>query len=101
VDCIDMVDLVKLAQRGNRHAAALATESVKDMASIARRRFGFHEFRAAREQRTRGERLTKKARDKLADLERLPGSHDLERKKTAVQAALQRARARRGGQKIS
>jgi ferredoxin len=44
VDCIDMVDLVTLAQRGNRHAAALATESVKDMASIAGRRFGFHEF---------------------------------------------------------
>ena len=95
VDCIDMVELEALAQRGNRHAAALAAQSVDEMAAIARVRFGFHEFRIAREHQERSERLAKKARDKLAELEHMPGSHDLERKKTAVQAAIARARARR------
>ncbi len=98
VDCIDMVELGTLAQRGNHHAAALAAQSVDEMAAIARERFGFHEFRLAREQEERGERLAKKARDKLAHLEQLPGSHDLERKKAVVQAAIERARGRRARQ---
>jgi electron transport complex protein RnfB len=97
VDCIDMVELDALAKRGNRHAAVLATQSVEDMAAIARERFRFHEFRVAREQEERSQRLANKARDKLADLEQLPGSHDLDRKKAAVQAAIARARARRTG----
>jgi electron transport complex protein RnfB len=97
VDCIDMVELETLARRGNRHAAALAAQSIDEMAAIARERFGFHEFRVAREQEERSDRLAKKARDKLADLGQLPGSHDLERKKAAVQAAIARARARRTG----
>ena len=98
VDCIDMVGLDAMAQRGNIHAAALAAQSVDDMAVIARERFGFHEFRVAREQEERSHRLTKKASDKLAELEKLPGGHDLERKKAAVQAAIARARVRRTGQ---
>ncbi len=98
VDCIDMVELDTLARRGNRHAAALATQSVEEMAVIARARFGFHEFRIAREGEERNDRLAKKARNKLAELQQLPGSHDLERKKAAVQAAIERARARRTGQ---
>lgn len=97
VDCIDMVELDALSQRGNRHAAALAAQSVDDMAAIARERFAFHEFRLAREQEERSDRLAKKARDKLADLEQLPGSHDRDRKIAAVQAAIARARARRTG----
>ena len=95
VDCIDMVELDTLARRGNRHAAALATQSVEEMAVIARARFGFHEFRIAREEEERNDRLAKKARHKLAELQHLPASHDLERKKAAVQAAIERARARR------
>ena len=98
VDCIDMVELDTLARRGNLHATALAAQLVDEMAVIARQRFGFHEFRVAREQEERSERLATKARDKLAELEKLPGGHDLERKKTAVQAAIARARARRIGQ---
>ena len=101
VDCIDMVELDTLAQRGNRHAAVLATQSVEDIAALARERFGFHQFRVAREQAERGRRLAKKARDKLAHLETQPGSHDINRKRAAVQAAFERARARRAGQKIS
>ena len=34
----------------------------------------------------------------LAHLETQPGSHDIDRKKAAVQAAIERARARRAGQ---
>jgi electron transport complex protein RnfB len=97
VDCIDLVELEVLAQRGNRHAALLATQSIEDMAVLARERFGFHEFRVAREHDERSQRLAKKAHDKLAELEQLPGSHDLDRKKAAIQAAIVRARARRAG----
>ena len=97
VDCIDMVELDTLARRGNRHAEALATQSVEEMAVIAGARFGFHEFRIAREGEERNDRLTKKARDKLAEQQQLPGNHDLERKRAAVQAAIERARARRTG----
>jgi electron transport complex protein RnfB len=97
VDCIDMVELEPLAQRGNRHAAALAAQSVEDMAAIARERFGFHGFRVAHEQEERRLRLERKARDKLAHLETQPGSHDIDRKKAAVRAAIDRARARRTG----
>ena len=95
VDCIDMVELEALAQRGNRHAAALAAQSIDEMAVTARVRFGFHQLRIAREHQERSERLAKKARDKLAEREQMPGSHDLERKKAAVQAAIARARTRR------
>jgi len=94
VDCIDMVELEPLAQRGNRHAAVLATQSVEQMAALARERFGFHQFRVARKHEERSERLAKKTRDKLAQPETQPGSHDIERKKAAVQAAIARARAR-------
>lgn len=97
VDCIDMVELEPLAQRGNRHAAVLATQSVEDMAALARERFGFHQFRVAREEEERRLRLERKAHDKLAHLEAQPRSHDIDRKKAAVQAAIDRARARRGG----
>ena len=97
VDCIDMVELDTLAQRGNRHAAVLATQSVEQMAALARERFGFHQFRVARKHEERGQRLAKKARDKLAQPETQPGSHDIDRKKAAVQAAIARARARRAG----
>ncbi len=101
VDCIDMVELDTLAQRGNRHAAVLASQSVEQMAALARERFGFHRFRVARKREERSQRLAEKARDKLALLERVPGNHDLDRKKATVQAAIERARARRTGQKIS
>ncbi|MBI3526521.1 MAG: electron transport complex subunit RsxB [Betaproteobacteria bacterium] len=97
VDCIDMIDLDTLAQRGNRHAVLLAAQSVEDMAANARERFGFHEFRLARAIEERDQRLSEKALDKRLHLEPPPGSHDPDRKKAAVQAAIERARARRAG----
>jgi electron transport complex protein RnfB len=100
VDCIEMVELDGLAQRGNRHAALLAAQSVEDMAALARRRFAFHRYRVGREHEERSERLASKARGGVARPETLPGSHDSDRKKAAVQAAIERARARRSAQKI-
>src|SRR4051794_25825683 len=94
VDCIDMLELHALAQRGNRHAALLAQQSPEDLASMARARFVFHQFRVARKQEQRSDRLTSKLHDKPAQQE-YPGTHDNERKKRAVQAAFERARARR------
>lgn len=95
VDCIDLLELETLASQGNRHAAALAARSIDDVARTSRERFGFHEARVAREHALRQERLALKAQDKLAGLEQQPRSAGLDRKKAAVQAALERARARR------
>ena len=95
VDCIDLVELDALAQRGNRHAALLTTLSIEDMAPVARERFGFHRFRVMRALEERNQQSGRKARDKLARVERFPGSHDTDRKKATVQAAIERARARR------
>ncbi|MFL6581531.1 MAG: RnfABCDGE type electron transport complex subunit B [Burkholderiales bacterium] len=94
VDCIDVLELPVLTQRGNRHAALLAKQSPEDLAAIARERFVFHQFRVARKHEQRSDRLTRKLRDKPAQHE-YPGTHDNERKKRAVQAAFERARARR------
>ena len=99
VDCIEMVELGELAARGNQHAAALAIESIENMASIARHRFQFHQFRWEREDIEREQRLAAKAEAKLAELESSTAEHGADRKKAAVQAALERARARRSERK--
>ena len=95
VDCIDMVDLGVLAQSGNRHAAELMSRTVDEMAPVHRDRYAFHRLRTERAQRERAQRLSDKAREKLAELESLPGDPALDRKKAAVRAAIERARSRR------
>jgi electron transport complex protein RnfB len=105
MDCIDMVELDGLAQQGNVHAGALARQSIESMATIARERIHFREFRVARDLHERGQRLEKKAREKGATLAAQPGGHDTDRKKAAIEAAIEaaiaRARARRAGSKIT
>jgi hypothetical protein len=93
-----MVELGPLSERGNRHATALAGQSVEDMAAIARSRYQFHQFRLEREKIEREQRLARKTEAKLAHLESLTVGHDLDRKKAAVRAAIERARASRLGQ---
>src|SRR5882762_4839397 len=61
VDCIEMVELEALAERGNRHATALAGQSVEDMAALARSRYQFHQVRLEHEKFEREQRLAKKA----------------------------------------
>jgi electron transport complex protein RnfB len=95
VDCIDLVELDALAHQGNKHAATLAARSIDDVARTSRERFGFRQARVAREHALRHERLALKAKDKLAGLEQQTRNEDLDRKKAAIQAALERARARR------
>ena len=98
VDCIEMVELGALAERGNRHATALSGQSVEDMGAIARSRYQFRQLRLEREKIERIKRLSQKAETKLAHLESLTSGHNLDRKKAAVRAAIERARARRAGQ---
>jgi electron transport complex protein RnfB len=95
VDCIDLVELDALARQGNEHAATQASRSIDDVARTSRERFGFRQARVAREHALRHERLALKAKDKLAGLEQQSRSQDLDRKKATIQAALERARARR------
>jgi len=98
VDCIEMVELEALAERGNRHATALAGQSVEAMAAIALNRYQFHQLRLEHEKVEREQRLAKKTGAMLARLESLTIGHDLDRKKAAVRAAIERARARLAGQ---
>lgn len=97
VDCIDMLPLTDLARQGNEAAARLDAVPPEDMASVWRERHAFHRFRLVREAEEREARLAAKAQAKLAELEREPAGHATERKKAAIRAALERARARRAG----
>ncbi len=99
VDCIEMVELGTLTERGNQHATALAGQTVEDMAAIARSRYQFRQLRIEREKSEGKKRLAQKAQTKLAHLESLTIGHDLDRKRAAVRAAIERARARLAGQK--
>ena len=93
VDCIDLVELDGLAQKGNRHAAALAQQTPEYAAAVARRRFAARQLRLERQGAERCERLASRASAK-SGREATPG-HDRARKTALVQAAIERARARR------
>lgn len=72
-----------------------------EQARSARQRYEFHRFRVQREQRENDERLAAKAAHKLADLENQTLHTDPEviaRKRAVVEAALERARAKRQAQ---
>jgi len=95
VDCIEMVDLGRLAASGNADAARLQRETVPQMAVLARARQHDRRSRLERHAEERAARLAGKARAQLAELDAQPSGHDVERKKAAIVAALERARARR------
>ena len=68
-------------------------------ADAARERYRFHVARVERDRRENDERLAAKAAAKLADLEnqtRLTDPEAIDRKRAVIEAALARARARRG-----
>ena len=86
VDCIDIIALHDLALRG---ADALTSESTIPVASHAqlwRQRYDSHQRRVASEQAL--QRTGKRTKAAVED-------HDLARKRAVIQAALERARARR------
>ena len=71
-----------------------------EQAAIARERYAFHQWRAERDKRENDERLAAKAAAKLADLashSRLTDPDALAAKRAVIEAALARAKARRGG----
>ena len=90
VDCIAMVPVT--ADR-----TGWAAWGIRE-AEEARERYAFHQMRVAREHRENDERLAAKATQKLADLEAVSTITDagtLARKRAVIEAAMQRARARR------
>ena len=91
VDCIAMVPVTG-AQTGWQAWSA-------EQAALARDRYTFHRLRVERDRRENDERLAAKAAAKLADLPSHTQHTDpatLERKRAVIEAALTRARARRG-----
>lgn len=92
VDCIAMLDVS--GQRTGWEAWSQAE------ADTARQRYAFHQFRVQREQQDNAARLQAKAEAKLADLAAHSLHTDpqvLDQKRAVIEAALQRARARRAG----
>ena len=92
VDCIAMVPITGTATGWQ---AWRSTD-----AEAARGRYAFHRLRVERDRRENDERLAAKAAAKLADLPAHTQHTDpavIERKRAVIEAALQRARARREG----
>ena len=91
VDCIAMVPVTGTRSGWDAWSAAQAGE--------ARERYAFHRLRVEREKVENDERLAAKAAAKLADLENqtlLTDPAAIERKRAVIEAALARARERRG-----
>ena len=91
VDCIAMVPVTGARTGWDAWSPAQADE--------ARERYAFHRFRVERAARENDERLAAKATAKLADLPAHTQHTDpavIEKKRAVIEAALARARARRG-----
>jgi Na+-translocating ferredoxin:NAD+ oxidoreductase subunit B len=94
VDCIDILPLAALVQQG---AAGLQAELDVPVATHAdrwRSRYAARGVRLAREREERDHRLAVKAEEKLRMLDSTPDDPQRGRKRAAVQAAIERARAR-------
>jgi electron transport complex protein RnfB len=90
------VDCISLEPVGPATGWAAWSEAQADE---ARQRYAFHQVRVARAQRENDERLRVKAEHKLAHLETESRHTDpavLDRKRAVIEAALARARAKRG-----
>lgn len=91
VDCIALVDATPGRSGWDAWGIELARE--------ARERYAAHQSRSARSARENDERLAAKATAKLADLENASTISDpvaLERKRAVIEAAMKRARERKG-----
>jgi len=87
VDCISMENVTGAATGWDAWSPALAAEALD--------RYEWRKTRLAREARENEERLEAKAREKLANLPALTRGVDTERKRSVIEAALARARAKR------
>jgi electron transport complex protein RnfB len=97
VDCIEMVELLGLAARGNAAASRTAAQSVEELAALARSRYESRNRRLEGDRREREERLAARAAARGSTPGFGPLGVSLDREKAIVQAALERARARRAG----
>ena len=98
VDCIEMLPLATVVDRG---AAALAAEVGVPVAAHAQRwrtRHAARLRRLARDHAERDQRMAGKAQAKLRMLDEMPASAERDRKRAAVEAAIERARARRAAE---
>ena len=86
VDCIDIIALHDLVLRGAEALASESTIPVANHAQLWRQRYDTHQRRMASEQAS--QRTGKRTKAAVED-------HDLARKRAVIQAALERARARR------
>ena len=97
VDCIEMIQLDELVHRG----ASIPDQASEQSAAQARARYQFHRVRAQREREQREARLAAKTNAKLGKAgQKAPPLADPERKRAAVHAAVERARARRAIAKV-
>ncbi len=95
VDCISMEPIPGTPEPAPTGWAAWSDEQ----AATARERYAFHQWRVERDKRENDERLAAKAAAKLADLashSRLTDPDALAAKRAVIEAALARAKARRG-----
>jgi electron transport complex protein RnfB len=90
VDCIEMVPRETLTERG----AAITLAGPQPHAS--RNRYRAHQARRVRQREDTQAKLEAKARAKLDALAAEPVDESTQRKREAIAAALERARARRG-----
>ena len=93
VDCIEMVDLEALARRG----VSISDPGPERHAARARIRYQFHRVRVQREQAEA--RSISKFEGQLRPANQAARLPETERKREAVRAALERARARRAAAK--
>jgi H+/Na+-translocating ferredoxin:NAD+ oxidoreductase subunit B len=87
MDCIAMVELGELTRRG----ALIAVRTAEQRAAEARSRYTIHQMRGAE----RDARIAEKAQKRVKHVDVANASHDGRRKREAIRAALERARARR------
>jgi len=95
VDCIEMLEVDELRRRG----ASLADPGPRELAEQARARYAFHQLRLAGESAHHAVApiaMASKALERPASKQPV---HDRERKRAAIQAAFERARARRAAAK--
>jgi electron transport complex protein RnfB len=95
VDCIEILPLATLVERGAEAMRDEADVPVALHAARWRQRYDRRRLRMVRDTQERDRRLAAKAEEKLKMLEELPGGAERDRKRAAVQAAIERARARR------
>jgi electron transport complex protein RnfB len=95
VDCIEMVDLEALARRG----VSISDPGPERRAARARIRYQFHRVRAQREREEGAARLTSKIGGQPRSSNQEAPLPETARKRAAVRAALERARARRAAGK--